>query len=240
MKYTPWKRPPLVRANRIITVNRRQGDVVARIDLVFYADKIRRFLRLQSRRLRQMLKKARSLELEPVPLPANVEQVVIDSREELKLLTRNGTTRLDVSAFARRSVPAPTQEVTHPDQHREPVVVVGRVLSFGDDQRTLGDKSFQSPYLDLEVDELGGHPRRFWGTDLPRAIRTAGANIGDRIKLKQLGSVPYKITRSDHHGDAGGAWAHRRRYYNAYEIEILNRGVFAGAENDPVRAFTDQ
>lgn len=235
MKYKPWKRPDITRANRIITVTRRPDDAAARVDLVFYADKIRRFLRVQSHRLRQILKLARTKELESVPLPANVEQVIIDTREELKSMVKSGVTRIHSTS------PGSREAVIDSSKHRPtpqvPVVVIGRMSGNGDELRTLNGNSFTSPYIELEVDELGGRPRRFYGTDIPRAIKDSGAIAGDRVQLKQLGSVPCKARATENMGNDLQPRKNRQRYYNAFEIEVLGRSV--QPDSDSPRAFVD-
>ncbi len=235
MKYKPWKRPPIKRSDRIITVRRAPNDIAARIDLVFGEGRIRRFLRVQSHRLRQLLKLARSKELEPVPLPANVEQVIIDSREELKSMVKSGVTRLNATPPGNRDASA--EKPDHRPTPQEPVVVVGRMSGSGEELRNLRNKSFTSPYIELEVDELGGRPRRFYGVDIPRAIKESGAMAGDRVRLKQLGSVPFKSQTDEATGDGVRPSTKRRKYYNAYEIEVVGRSIQPAS--DSAHAFTD-
>jgi hypothetical protein len=232
MKYKPWKRPPLVRSNRIITVRRSRGDAAASIDLVFYADQIKRFLRLQSRRLRQLLRLPRTTELEPVSLPANVEKVIIDARTELQQVTKTGTTRLGMT-----SKPANNPVQPGVASHPQDAVVVGRLINAGEDQNTLGDRSFMSPFVELEVDELGGRPRRFWGKDLPRALKDSGAVIGDRIRLKQLGTVPVKSQR-DPGGEAPN-WKRKSVYLNVFEIEVLEHATLGQGESNETLVFSE-
>ncbi|MHB8697759.1 MAG: hypothetical protein ACYC9J_06945 [Sulfuricaulis sp.] len=227
MKYKPWKRPPIKRSDRIITVKRTPNDIAARIDLVFGEGRIRRFLRVQSHRLRQLLKLARTKELEPVPLPANVEQVIIDSREELKLVVKTGVTRLNASFPEKR--PAHADKPDPRPTSREPVVVAGRMSGSGEELRSLRNKSFTSPYIELEVDELGGRPRRFYGVDIPRAIKESGAMVGDRVRLKQLGYVP---AFSD-----GASSNKRAKLMNAYEIEVV--GSAMQSASDAPAAYTE-
>lgn len=235
MKYKPWKRPDITRASRIITVTRKPDDAAARIDLVFYADKIRRFLRIQSHRLRQMLKIARTRELESVPLPANIEQVIIDTREELKSMVKTGVTRINSSSLGSRE--AGTETPKHKPTPQEPVVVIGRMSGNGEELRTLKGNSFTSPYIELEVDELGGRPRRFYGVDIARAIKDSGAMAGDRVRLKQLGSVPFKARATENIGNDLHPKKNRQRYYNAYEIEVLGRSV--QPDSDSSHAYTE-
>lgn len=227
MKYKPWKRTPIKRSDHIITVRRSSNDMAARIDLVFGEGKIRRFLRVQSHRLRQLLKLARTKELEPVPLPANVEQVIIDSREELKSVVKCSVTRIASHSHDKRA--ATTVQSDHRTTPQEPVVVVGRMCGSGEELRKLGNNSFTSPYIELEVDELGGRPRRFYGVDIPRAIKESGAMAGDRVRLKQLGSVP---SFSD-----GISSNKRTHFMNAYEIEVVGRVMHSSS--DSPHAYTD-
>lgn len=232
MKYKPWKRPPLVPSNRIITVRRAKGDAAASIDLVFYADKIKRFLRLQSHRLRQMLRLARTTELDSVSLPANVEQVIIDAREELKQFTKTGSTRLSMTS---KPSGKPVQHGV--SSQPQDAVVVGRLINAGEDMNTLGDRSFMSPFVELEVDELGGRPRRFWGKDLPRALKDSGAMVGDRIRLKQLGTVPVKSPYES--GAEAPNWKKKSMYLKIFEIEVLEHASLGQGESNEARVFSD-
>lgn len=218
MEHNPWKRPRIEKSPRILTVTRRPGDTAARIDLYFFRDRIVRFLRLSSHRLRTMLGMARTTELSPITRPANVEQVIMDTRKELHQITR--TTRVTPIAAHPRFREQATQanhEAATPQRDRAPVTVSGTLVTHGSTERKLRGKAFDQYYVDLAVEELGGQTQRFWGADLERCITQCGAQQGDRVRLQQHGAVP--VTVRGGNGESGG----RSAYKNAFHMERLER-----------------
>jgi len=237
---TLWKRkPPFELPLRIKSVRRTVRDRRMRIDLVFYRDTVKRYLRITNERLRHLLKMPRTTTLSDVKRPVAIDQLILDAQRELALLagrvpTRSATTSLggrEVTRFKEvgGTVTTPTLERS-PVKEREPVTVTGTLCGFGHTQRALNGKSINQYYIDIKIDVLNGETSRFWGADLERAIREANAENGDSITLRQHGTVPCIVPEEITNQDGTKERTTRKTFKNAYVIQKLGSTNTAGAD----------
>lgn len=211
-----------------------------RIDLVFYPDRIRRFLRISSRRLRSMLRMPRTTELPEVKRPADTERLILDARAELKRVTDTVPRRQHrvqplnpapraVEASATEPVKSATQPKqaavppagapAHDSKAQRPVEVCGFLDESGVGTRRMHKRSFEQFFIKVRVDDLNGEPVQMWGADLQRALRESGATVGDRITVKHLGMVPCIVPEEVTQADGGVKRSTRPSSKNVYVIE---------------------
>jgi hypothetical protein len=63
------------------------------------------------------------------------------------------------------------------------------ILSWaGVESRMLGEKQIKQFSVKINDGKLGGAPNQIWGTDLERALRDSGAQLGEMVKVSLIGS----------------------------------------------------
>ena len=112
----------------------------------------------------------------------------------------------------------------------EPVVVTGRLLSFGLEKSNASKPARRKPRYFAEVadDALGGKSHRIFGVDLERAIAEAKAEIGDHVEIRHHGYIKIAIPAVEDPETGEITRKPRRVNKKAFEINVLGR---AGKES---------
>jgi hypothetical protein len=96
--------------------------------------------------------------------------------------------------------------------------LTGRVLAHGDARFQHSKKNDMSYFVRLELPN--GREREVWGKDLARAMREAGAEVGDSVTLHRGGKKPV-VVREPIHDEAGNVIGARDKdaVFNGWSVE---------------------
>jgi len=225
-----WKRklPYELPHGYVLTVRRSKRDRSMRIDIVFYKDVIKRYLRITSEALRQKLKMPRTTELPPLNHHNGLDRLILEAKQELnrvgsQLPPRQATTRIGKARDTVSVPPFGAVETARPKAARQPVEITGTLVESGVGERALHGKTIRQFYVEVRVNDLNGQVQRFWGEDLRRALKEAGAKPGDEILLGQCGTVPCIVPHEALDAQGNVQKTTMAAFKNAFVVTLLNQ-----------------
>lgn len=223
-------------AHFIEVIRPHKNERRVRIDILYYGDKVVRFLKITSAKMRDKLKRSRVTRLPDVPVTQKHEQIVSEAKQYLKDLVRDVKKDAKVYQFPKpyRSEAVntmPSSEAPRDAQVPQGWTLAGTLVAAGKEwrQRSRKSKRFQQFCIDVQA-KPNESPIRLWGGDLRRAINEAGAHVGDTIEVRSLGQTLCTINEKVTLGDGSEMIEPKPVVMHAYEVIKRFPGTPDGTE----------